>query len=276
MVSYAHVVQDVDFDRRVSRASVGSRIRDRRLPLQARRRSVGGTRARRETHSRRGLRASRPRPGRPQDWNERPPSAARSAHICTNARPARRRERRPGRDLRPGPGDVCQPVVVDAALARYDAAAVLDGGFAKWLAEGRPTVAARSIARRAVAAPRPDSRRRESRVVIDQDRRDDRWGGARRSTAATEPIDRKGTSPAPRIISFNNPRQRGLSVRPDLRERMERSIGTCRSTASSATADRRDRVSNLLAFEHPVSPARSSIRIVERVSADLARPVERG
>jgi hypothetical protein len=35
-------------------------------------------------------------------------------------------------------------------------------------------------------------------------------------------------------------------------------------------------VSNLLAFEHPVSPARSSIRIVERVSADLARPVERG
>ena len=67
-----------------------------------------------------GCRVRRPRtrPRRSQEWDERPPSVARSAHACTDLQPARHRQRRAGGRLRPGQRHVRQPAVVAAALAR--------------------------------------------------------------------------------------------------------------------------------------------------------------
>ena len=77
----------LDLDRRSRAASRRSGVRHRRLSARSRRRRRGRARVPQRAHSRRAVRASRPRPVRREDRQQRPPSAARCRSARDDARP---------------------------------------------------------------------------------------------------------------------------------------------------------------------------------------------
>ena len=168
----------------------------------------------------------------------------------------------------------------------HDAAAVLDGGFAKWLAEGRPTASGEEHreARQFVAAPRPDMVVDVTRVVSSIRTGETTLVDARapeRYRGEAEPIDRTpGHIPGAANHFFQwTLDERGMFRTPaDLRERMERSIGDVPADrlvcycGSGVTA-----CHNLLALEHAgLTGAKLYPGSWSEWSADPARPVERG
>jgi thiosulfate/3-mercaptopyruvate sulfurtransferase len=168
----------------------------------------------------------------------------------------------------------------------HDAAAVLDGGFAKWTKEGRQTASGEEHRepRQFAAAPRAD-------MVVDVDRvssslttGESTLVDARapeRYRGESEPIDKKpGHIPGAANHFFQwNLDERGIFRTPeDLRERMQRSIGDVPPDrlvsycGSGVTA-----CHNLLALEHAgLTGARLYPGSWSEWSADPARPVECG
>jgi thiosulfate/3-mercaptopyruvate sulfurtransferase len=168
----------------------------------------------------------------------------------------------------------------------HDAAAVLDGGFAKWTAEGRPTVSGeeRREPRTFVAAPRANMVVDVSRVSLSLTTGETTLVDARapeRYRGETEPIDKKpGHIPGAANHFFQwNLDEHGLFRAPaDLRERIERSIGDVPADrlvcycGSGVTA-----CHNLLALEHAgLTGAKLYPGSWSEWSADPARPVETG
>ena len=110
------------------------------------------------THPWRRVRASGSRSVRTQERHQRPPSAARSGGVGGNVRTAWRRRRRPGRAYDQDSGIFASRLWWLLRWLGHDAVAVLDGGFAAWLAEGRPTSTARAepAPRDFTGGPRPE------------------------------------------------------------------------------------------------------------------------
>ena len=111
-----HGSDNPDFHRRSCRPPGRSGLRSRRLSLHARRCGLGRTRVRGRAHTRRALRASRPRSLGSQDRNERPSPAAGFERAPGDAEPSRHRKWRAGRGVRSGQRHVREPALVAAAL----------------------------------------------------------------------------------------------------------------------------------------------------------------
>jgi len=168
----------------------------------------------------------------------------------------------------------------------HDAAAVLDGGFAKWKSEGRPTKsgAEERQPREFIAAPR-------SEMAIDVDEMASRVGtpewalvdarAPERFRGETEPIDKTaGHIPGAKNHFFQwNLDDRGLFRTPEeLRARMKQSFGDTPADrivcycGSGVTA-----CHNLLALEHAgLHGATLYAGSWSEWSSDPSRPVERG
>jgi thiosulfate/3-mercaptopyruvate sulfurtransferase len=168
----------------------------------------------------------------------------------------------------------------------HDAAAVLDGGFAKWKAEGRPTNtgAEHRQAREFTAAPRNEMAMSVSEVASQLGTSTWRLVDARapeRYRGETEPIDKTaGHIPGATNHFFQwNLDERGLFRTPEeLRARMKESFGDTPADrivcycGSGVTA-----CHNLLALEHAgLKGARLYAGSWSEWSSDPARPVERG
>jgi len=168
----------------------------------------------------------------------------------------------------------------------HDAAAVLDGGLAKWTAEGRPTASGMEHRepREFAAAPRAEMIVDIRRVSLSLTTGETTLVDARapeRYRGETEPIDKMpGHIPGAANHFFQwNLDERGMFRTPsDLRERMERSIGDVPADrlvcycGSGVTA-----CHNLLALEHAgLTGAKLYPGSWSEWSADPSRPVERG
>jgi thiosulfate/3-mercaptopyruvate sulfurtransferase len=168
----------------------------------------------------------------------------------------------------------------------HDAVAVLDGGFAKWLAESRPIRSGvESYPRREFRpAPRSDlvvDARQVSSMLGSPDwhlldaRAPERYRGE------TEPIDKTpGHIPGAvnHFFQWNVNEQGTFRTPEELRDRMRLSVGETRADrivcycGSGVTA-----CQNLLAMEHAGMPgAKLYAGSWSEWSADPARPVERG
>src|SRR5262245_10080234 len=168
----------------------------------------------------------------------------------------------------------------------HDAVAVLDGGFAKWTAEGRPTASGGEDRepRGFVAATRSEMVVDVRRVSMSLTTGDTTLVDARapeRYRGETEPIDKKpGHIPGAANHFFQwNLDERGVFRSPeDLRERLERSIGEVPADrlicycGSGVTA-----CHNLLALEHAgLTGAKLYPGSWSEWSADPSRQVETG
>ena len=167
----------------------------------------------------------------------------------------------------------------------HEAAAVLDGGFAKWIAEGRPTDRgdARPEAREFVAAPRADMVADIAAVAACVGSRDWRLVDARapeRYRGEVEPIDRTpGHIPGAVNHFFQTNVENGVLKTPEqLRASFAQTIGSTRMDhvicycGSGVTA-----CQNLLALEHAgLRGAKLYAGSWSEWSSDLSRPVERG
>jgi thiosulfate/3-mercaptopyruvate sulfurtransferase len=170
--------------------------------------------------------------------------------------------------------------------AGHDAVAVLDGGWAKWIREGRPTRSGEETrtATRFVAAPRPDMRigvddvaaqvGNPSTLLVDA-RAPERYEGR------TEPIDRvPGHIPGAVNHHYRTNAGDDFTLRPpqELREQFLQILGSHPPTdavmycGSGVTA-----CHNLLAMIHAGLPgARLYAGSWSEWSADPKRPVEKG
>jgi thiosulfate/3-mercaptopyruvate sulfurtransferase len=167
----------------------------------------------------------------------------------------------------------------------HDAAAILDGGFARWTAGHRPVVAGHHSRepRRFSGAPRPQLVVDAKEVDALRGRSDWRLIDARapeRYRGEIEPIDRvPGHIPgAVNYFYKNNVDERGVFLSPnDLRTRLQEAIGNVDSDhvvcycGSGVTA-----CQNLLALEHAgIRGARLYPGSWSEWSSDPKRPVER-
>ena len=167
----------------------------------------------------------------------------------------------------------------------HDAVAVLDGGFAKWTAEGRPTESgeARRDAREFVAAPRAEMLADVAGVAARVGARDWRLVDARapeRYRGEVEPIDRTpGHIPGAVNHFFQTNVEHGIFKTPEqLRAGFAAAIGSTPMDhvicycGSGVTA-----CQNLLALEHAgLRGAKLYVGSWSEWSADPSRPVERG
>jgi len=167
----------------------------------------------------------------------------------------------------------------------HDAAAVVDGGFAKWIAEGRPTEqgGARREAREFAASPRTEMVVDVAAVAARVGARDWRLVDARapeRYRGEVEPIDRTpGHIPGAVNHFFQTNVEHGVFKTPDeLRAGFAPTIGTTPMDrvicycGSGVTA-----CHNLLALEHAgLRGAKLYVGSWSEWSADPSRPVERG
>jgi len=167
----------------------------------------------------------------------------------------------------------------------HDAVAVLDGGFAKWIAEGRPTDRGdvRREPREFVAAPRAGMVADVAAVAARVGSRDWRLVDARapeRFRGEVEPIDRT-PGHIPGAVNhffqtnvengvFKTPEQLRASFAPTIASTpMDRVICYCGSGVTACH--------NLLALEHAgMSGAQLYVGSWSEWSADPSRPVERG
>jgi thiosulfate/3-mercaptopyruvate sulfurtransferase len=167
----------------------------------------------------------------------------------------------------------------------HDAVAVLDGGFAKWIAEGRPTTsgAARRAPREFTGVPRADMAIDVNAVASRVGSREWRLVDARapeRYRGESEPIDRTpGHIPGAANHFFQWNLENGQFKTPEqLRARFGEAIGgtppdhvVC-YCGSGVTA-----CHNLLALEHAgLKGAKLYAGSWSEWSSDPARPVERG
>jgi thiosulfate/3-mercaptopyruvate sulfurtransferase len=168
----------------------------------------------------------------------------------------------------------------------HDAAAVLDGGFAKWTAEGRPTHAGveRREPREFAGAPRADMAVDVGHVASLVDTREWRLLDARapeRFRGDSEPIDKTpGHIPGAANHFFQrNLDEHGLFRTPEeLRARLKESLGDTPAAqvvcycGSGVTA-----CHNLLALEHAgLKGAKLYAGSWSEWSSDPSRPVEKG
>jgi len=168
----------------------------------------------------------------------------------------------------------------------HDAAAVLDGGLAKWVAEGRPTVAGAEPpqAREFSGAPRAAMAVSVDEVASHIGTPEWRLVDARapeRYRGETEPIDKTpGHIPGAANHFYQwNLDEEGLFLTPEqLRARLQKSLGDARPDeivcycGSGVTA-----CHNLLALEHAgMKGAKLYPGSWSEWSSDAARPVEHG
>jgi thiosulfate/3-mercaptopyruvate sulfurtransferase len=168
----------------------------------------------------------------------------------------------------------------------HDAAAVLDGGFAKWTREGRATASGeeRRAPRTFTAAPRPQMVVTADRVASSLQSGESTLVDARapeRYRGETEPIDKTpGHIPgaANHFFQWNLDERGTFRSADDLRERLRRSIGEVPPDrlvcycGSGVTA-----CHNLLALEHAgLTGAKLYPGSWSEWSSDSARPIERG
>jgi thiosulfate/3-mercaptopyruvate sulfurtransferase len=167
----------------------------------------------------------------------------------------------------------------------HDAAAVLDGGFAKWIGEGRPTEhgEARREEREFKASPRPEMVAGLTDVAARVGARDWRLVDARapeRYRGEVEPIDRTpGHIPGAVNHFFQTNVEQGVFKTPEqLRAGFAPTIGATPMNrvicycGSGVTA-----CHNLLALEHAgLRGAKLYVGSWSEWSADPSRPVERG
>ena len=168
----------------------------------------------------------------------------------------------------------------------HDAAAVLDGGFHKWVAEGRPTAGGieRRVGKTFVGAPRPEMVVNAPHVASLVRHADWRLVDARapeRFRGETEPIDRTpGHIPgAANHFYQTNLDDQGIFRSPEeLREDWREVLGTVAPShivcycGSGVTA-----CHNLLALEHAgLKGAKLYPGSWSEWSSDPSRPVERG
>jgi len=168
----------------------------------------------------------------------------------------------------------------------HDAVAVVDGGFAKWMREGRATTSGDEARapREFVASPRPEMVVDAVRVAASLTTGESTLVDARapeRYRGETEPIDKTpGHIPGAANHFFQwNLDERGTFRSPeDLRERFERSIGDVPPDrlvcycGSGVTA-----CHDLLALQHAgLTGAKLYPGSWSEWSSDPARPVERG
>ena len=168
----------------------------------------------------------------------------------------------------------------------HDASAVLDGGFAKWTAEMRPTTSGEE--RRAPAsfeaAPRPHMVVDAGAVQRVIDSRGSRLVDARapeRYRGNTEPIDRVGghiPGAANHFYQWNLDEHGTFRTPADLRERMRMAIGdTPPDRVISYCGSGVTACHNLLALEHAgLTGAKLYPGSWSEWSADPRRPIERG
>jgi thiosulfate/3-mercaptopyruvate sulfurtransferase len=168
----------------------------------------------------------------------------------------------------------------------HDASAVLDGGFAKWTAEMRPTTSGEE--RRAPAsfeaAPRPHMVVDAGAVQRVIDSRGSRLVDARapeRYRGNTEPIDRVGghiPGAANHFYQWNLDEHGTFRTPAELRERMRMAIGdTPPDRVISYCGSGVTACHNLLALEHAgLTGAKLYPGSWSEWSADPRRPIERG
>ena len=168
----------------------------------------------------------------------------------------------------------------------HDAVAVLDGGFKKWIAEGRPLQSGdmQPTARRFQGAPRPEMTVDVNDVAAHLNAAGPRLVDARapeRYRGDTEPIDKVGGHiPGARNHFFQwNLDDAGLFRTPeDLRAKIASSVGDVPADrivcycGSGVTA-----CHNLLAFEHAgLKGAKLFAGSWSEWSSDPSRPIEKG
>ena len=168
----------------------------------------------------------------------------------------------------------------------HDAVAVLDGGFKKWIAEGRPVQSGdmQPTARRFQGAPRPEMTVDVNDVAAHLNAAGPRLIDARapeRYRGDTEPIDKVGGHiPGARNHFFQwNLDDAGLFRTPeDLRAKIASSVGDVPADrivcycGSGVTA-----CHNLLAFEHAgLKGAKLFAGSWSEWSSDPSRPIEKG
>lgn len=167
----------------------------------------------------------------------------------------------------------------------HDAVAVLDGGFAKWIAEKRPTRsgAERHAARAFSGAPRPGWTMSADDVAAVMERKDWRIVDARapeRYRGEIEPIDRvAGHIPhaANHFYKWNLDAAGTFRTPEELRAALKESIGeTPADRVISYCGSGVTACHNLLALEHAGLPgARLYPGSWSEWSSDASRPVER-
>ncbi len=167
----------------------------------------------------------------------------------------------------------------------HDAVAVLDGGFSKWTAEGRPVASGNNAraSRRFTGAPRPDMTANVADVAALMHRQDARLVDARapeRHRGETEPLDRvAGHIPGAANHFFQqNLDDHGVFRSPDdLRERLSHALdGTPPDHVVCYCGSGVTACHNLLALEHAgLRGAKLYAGSWSEWSSDPARPVEK-
>ncbi len=167
----------------------------------------------------------------------------------------------------------------------HDSVAVLDGGFAKWISEGRPTASGEHAtpARRFTGAPQAGMTAGAADVAALVDRRDALLVDARapeRFRGETEPLDRvAGHIPGATNHFFQqNLDEHGVFRSPDdLRERLSSTLaGTTPDHVVCYCGSGVTACHNLLALEHAgLHGAKLYAGSWSEWSSDPARPVER-
>ena len=165
----------------------------------------------------------------------------------------------------------------------HEAVAVLDGGFAKWLTEGRPTVAGQQTrpARAFAGSVRPEMSVGADEVMKLSQARGWRLVDARapeRYRGDSEPIDRiAGHIPgAANHFSNGTSTKRHIPASGGVAPPPGRGSGRRADGTSCATAGRSDRLHNLLALEHAGLEARSCIQARGASGRAIRRDLETG
>jgi thiosulfate/3-mercaptopyruvate sulfurtransferase len=168
----------------------------------------------------------------------------------------------------------------------HDAVAVVDGGFARWVAEGRETFAGRQTRPAAdfVGTPRRSTVASAAEVAALADRRQGRLLDVRapeRYRGEAEPIDR-AAGHIPGAVNYffkwSLEETGGFRARPDLRARLDAALeGTSPSQVVCYCGSGITACHTLLALEHAgLEGGRLYAGSWSEWSSDPARPVEKG